>query len=82
MIRINLIGILALLLFACAIVCGWPVWIALAQLAWNYPAARWLLAGMLIGLVFPTVAGWNAAMRYKRQQAREKADDDYQRDKI
>lgn len=81
MIRINLIGILALLLFACAVVCGYPVWIALAELAWHYPAARWFAAGVLTGCCLPLAIGWNAALRLRREQMIDRADEEYQRDR-
>jgi len=81
MIRINLIGIAVLLLFVLAVVCGYPVWIALAELVWQYPAARWFVAGVLAGCSLPLAIGWNAALKLRREQMIERADEEYRRDK-
>jgi len=88
MIRINAIGIFALLLFAGIIACGYPVWAAVAELIWptvtaiwEYAPARWYGLGVLSGLFLSYGLGWNDALRLRREQMTDRADEDYQRDK-
>ena len=88
MIRINAIGILALLLFAAIVACGYPLWAALAELVWplvettwQYEPARYVLLGVLIGLFASYGAGWNDALRLRKGQMHDRAEEEYQRDK-
>lgn len=81
MIRINLVGLFFWLLFIAAVVFGWPVWIALAWLAMEHPQARWLLVGFVGGCCVPISIGFNMGLRLRRDQARDRADQDYERDK-
>lgn len=81
MIRINVIGILWLILFGLLIWCAWPIWYALAVLLSSQPQVRWFLAGLVAGCFLPTAIGWNMALRLRRQQMIDRADDEYNRDK-
>ena len=81
MIRINIVGIFWLILFFFAIWFGWPVWIAIAWLLAEQPHFRWFLAGLVSGCFFPIAIGWNMALRHRRQQMIDRADDEYNRDK-
>lgn len=81
MIRINYIGIFWLVLFAVAIWFGWPVWIAFAWLAVEYPAGRWFIAGLIAGCFLPLSIGFNMGLRLRRNQMIERADQEYERDR-
>ena len=81
MITINLRGIalLGLLLFVAWF--GWPIWVQLATWLVDVPAVRWFLAGLVCGIAIRAGWAWNAALRFRRDQAIDKADAEYERDK-
>lgn len=81
MIRINIVGLLFWAIFIAAVVFGWPVWIALAWLALEHTAVRWIIVGFIGGMFVPLSIGFNMGLRLRREQARERADQDYDRDK-
>ena len=81
MIRINLHALFFWLLFVAAAVFGWPVWIALAWLAVDYPWSKFVLIGIVLGAILPQMFAFNAGLRLRRDQARDRADAEYERDK-
>lgn len=81
MIRINIIGLFAWLLFAAAVIFGWPVWIALAWIAIEQSAVRWIIVGFIGGMFVPLSIGFNAGLRLRRDQMVDRAEQDYERDR-
>lgn len=81
MIRINLVAIFWITLFAAAAIFGWPLWIVLAQLALDHPFGRGVAVGFIGGLFVPLSIGWNMALRFRREAAKDRADQEYDRDR-
>jgi uncharacterized integral membrane protein len=62
----------------------WYVWPAVITfLAWSaqWPAVQGGFVGFIVGCFLPLSIGYNMGLRLRRDQARDRADAEYERDK-
>lgn len=81
MIQINVVKWLTLAFFAWALWHTAPAWGLLAGWLIAQPPVLWFGGGLTCGLLIRHYLGWNAALRLRREQAIEKVDAEFERDK-
>jgi hypothetical protein len=71
----------------CMAIFAWLLWLFLPALADLVafvvlrPGALWFIAGLATGAIIAGSLGWNAALALRRDQAIERARQDYDKDK-
>lgn len=81
MITINVRAIAFYLLLFLLAWYGWPAWVWVAARLVEFPEVRWFGAGLACGVALKASWAWNMALRYRRDQAIDKAEREYVADR-
>lgn len=81
MLTINVHKWATLLIYGSLLWCTAPMWLVGLEWLATRPGALWFVAGVLVGAIVPSTWAYNAGLALRRDQAIERAKQEYEKDK-